>query len=376
MLFGRKLLVAALALSIALAIPAQAVTTPKSGASCRKLGQISILQNKKFTCVKSGKKLIWNSGVTIKSPSPTPAGFIAPTVAPKSISDLDPATTWYFAWKSMEETRKRNSSRTALVKILMAPNSRPDVKDVIAAGVNAGASFWSDFWSPEKPIRVLIGTEKDLDFWKANTEKSLFEAIQTSFKEFGAQANGAAAGWNLGEPSMNFTYGSAQTGATISANNWQTAPHEYTHIAQGVVGNPFVFNSRNYLWMSEGQAEYTGLFLSTNSPESYLAYRNKRLIHQWSNSDQRSATSPENILTMLRPDSANQVANGNYSYGTAAWEAITALYGHQAVVSYFNKVRAGATNSTAFNDVFGMTADDLLTQLAPYLAKLRLSLLP
>ncbi|MEI7541237.1 MAG: hypothetical protein WCJ89_07140 [Actinomycetes bacterium] len=41
--------------------PAQAVT--KAGDSCKKAGISSISNGKKYTCVKSGKKLIWNKGV-------------------------------------------------------------------------------------------------------------------------------------------------------------------------------------------------------------------------------------------------------------------------------------------------------------------------
>jgi Rieske Fe-S protein len=49
---------------------------------CTRLGQTIIWRNKKYTCVKSGKKLVWNKGVAIPAPSPssTPS---APTTAPR-----------------------------------------------------------------------------------------------------------------------------------------------------------------------------------------------------------------------------------------------------------------------------------------------------
>lgn len=40
----------------------------KSGATCTKLGATSIASGKKYTCIKSGKKLIWNKGITVKKP--------------------------------------------------------------------------------------------------------------------------------------------------------------------------------------------------------------------------------------------------------------------------------------------------------------------
>ncbi len=51
---------------------------PKAGAKCSKVGSTSTYAGKKFTCVKSGKKLVWNKGVKVSipkdvaTPSPTP----------------------------------------------------------------------------------------------------------------------------------------------------------------------------------------------------------------------------------------------------------------------------------------------------------------
>jgi len=44
--------------------PAQAVV--KAGVKCTKAGATASVGGKKFTCIKSGKKLVWNTGTTIK----------------------------------------------------------------------------------------------------------------------------------------------------------------------------------------------------------------------------------------------------------------------------------------------------------------------
>ena len=41
----------------------------KAGSSCTKLGLTSTVSGKKYTCIKSGKKLIWDKGVVIKKPT-------------------------------------------------------------------------------------------------------------------------------------------------------------------------------------------------------------------------------------------------------------------------------------------------------------------
>ncbi len=69
----------ALALLVALSFMGTFLTVPataavKAGASCPKVGKTSVASGKTFTCVKSGKKLLWNKGVAVAKPvaAPTP----------------------------------------------------------------------------------------------------------------------------------------------------------------------------------------------------------------------------------------------------------------------------------------------------------------
>ena len=45
-----------------------------SGTTCSKAGITKTVAGKKYTCIKSGKKLVWDKGVavTISTPQPTP----------------------------------------------------------------------------------------------------------------------------------------------------------------------------------------------------------------------------------------------------------------------------------------------------------------
>ena len=56
--------------------------TPKAGAACTKAGTTSVVkttkQQTKFTCVKSGKKLVWNKGVVTKVVAKPAPGPISP----------------------------------------------------------------------------------------------------------------------------------------------------------------------------------------------------------------------------------------------------------------------------------------------------------
>ena len=56
----------------------------KAGSSCKKFGTATTYDNKIFTCVKSGKKLIWKVTMSLSTPTPTPS----PTVSLNPINDM------------------------------------------------------------------------------------------------------------------------------------------------------------------------------------------------------------------------------------------------------------------------------------------------
>ena len=67
------ILVAAL-LSFTLAAPAPAHAVVKAGSKCTKLNATSTVSGRKYTCIKSGEKLVWNKGVLVKKSEALMAG--------------------------------------------------------------------------------------------------------------------------------------------------------------------------------------------------------------------------------------------------------------------------------------------------------------
>ena len=91
-------LLIAIALLATLSAPVQAAT-PKAGAKCTKIGATATAGGKKFTCIKSGSKLVWNKGVAVKPPTPvatptaTPTPQPMPTPSPSPTPEPSPAPT-------------------------------------------------------------------------------------------------------------------------------------------------------------------------------------------------------------------------------------------------------------------------------------------
>ena len=67
--------------------PQASAATAKAGVKCTKLKATSIVKGKKFTCIKSGKNLVWDKGVKVKTlvtkPSPTPNSSTQVITCPK-----------------------------------------------------------------------------------------------------------------------------------------------------------------------------------------------------------------------------------------------------------------------------------------------------
>jgi len=74
-------------------IPAHSSTPPKAGSVCSKQGTTKTYQGKKYTCIKSGKKLVWNKGVVVKKPTPTPTATPTPTSSPTATPTPTPTPT-------------------------------------------------------------------------------------------------------------------------------------------------------------------------------------------------------------------------------------------------------------------------------------------
>ena len=83
----RKLLVALLTFALIGFVPAVAVS--KAGSKCTKVKTTTIVGNIKYTCIKSGNKLVWNKGVAIKKSSALKQGVCPPKVS----TDKNPGIT-------------------------------------------------------------------------------------------------------------------------------------------------------------------------------------------------------------------------------------------------------------------------------------------
>ena len=70
----RKTLVIVVAALLCFTLAAPAHALVKAGSKCSKLNATSTVSGKKFTCIKSGAKLVWNKGVIVKKSTTVKSG--------------------------------------------------------------------------------------------------------------------------------------------------------------------------------------------------------------------------------------------------------------------------------------------------------------
>lgn len=73
----------------------------KAGATCAKLGNTSIASSKKYTCIKSGRKLIWDKGTNSPTSSTKPISF-------SNFCDPDPLVP--AEWKTLQDWAVKNNA--------------------------------------------------------------------------------------------------------------------------------------------------------------------------------------------------------------------------------------------------------------------------
>jgi hypothetical protein len=156
--------------------PTQAAV--KAGDACTKAGVKSVASGKTFTCIKSGKKFVWNKGVAatkpsvVSTPSASPAATPTPTLTPEIVY----ATLWEkYKWSKPTSSTSVATAATEKFKSYAATNrsASTSVKIVGQEGVDQtllkwvtdGSSFVSKVFAyPQASGTFVAVIAKDKEF--------------------------------------------------------------------------------------------------------------------------------------------------------------------------------------------------------------------
>jgi hypothetical protein len=329
-------------------IAAPSFAAVKAGAKCTKAGATSTTGGKKYTCVKSGSKLVWNKGVAIRAaaPKPTPASTptatATPTPTPTQVNfvpwgtDVDSRSLSDLAQKNFQLWVKERSGQPRNHTQLIQENKYTNRIDLLKKSDDLGAQLFSSYF--KQGSTTIIG---------ANEGWTLDQL--------------AKSGWSVDKcrdqymPGVELCLeGTKYQGYVITSDAFYDArnpgrdgaallAHEYFHLVQAnLVGSRQLFITKSGdpqtakafpAWFAEGTAEFVGYSVGALSQNaSYWDGRATALTY----APPGEATNRNSIADYeIRTCCGNGTPTYPYNIGHVATEYIVASVGFQKLLDIF-----------------------------------------
>jgi hypothetical protein len=391
---GVKLLAFLMSLTFVTGVASAAVRT---GDTCKKVGTTATASGKKYTCIKSGKKLVWNKGVAIAKPapmepaptpiptsSPIPAPSKSPTTittpivekAPSGFSDLVenyrgiPEVVWNEAQK-LAEIGTLKSSFT----IEIGPNTKiQQGLDDPRVYLEQASRLWSRFNQAES-TRVFIYNFQDLAWaqqknlalggsWFKPEDLAANCSSPSSCGAFGGSYRGVGQIF-MGVPirdylpfNLGFVRGSYG--------------HEFSHVVQySQFANQPALNGYSTLpcWFSEGQPQVPGQALGFTNLSDYKLSRESWFSQPAGALGDYSQDSILKFYSLAGVSKdglcAPSIRQRIYDVGYMTVEALASIKGIESTMQVVVGVSQGLTFNQSFEKVYGISWNEA----APILAK-------
>jgi hypothetical protein len=381
------------ALLLSITAPLHAAT-PKAGAKCTKAGVTATSGGKKFTCIKSGTKLVWNKGVAVKAaakPTPTPTSAnekpFSPPLAPTSFEDLPSRIDGiiYGAWLQASQQIQKSSSQLGVINMLVGPNTVPnDAKSIDSLSLIS--KLYSN--SPQVKNLYVIKYSKDDIAW-AQQQYDLLRPnnyranAAASYCVQAGGCRGGMAGINASGDGVILLAQGGDYGYPLEPSTMDGAviAHEYTHTIQAINascrGGAGCYGELPQ-WLMEGVAQWSGFVSRLSGKYSdFLAFRNKDLANKYGNA---STLTADWITTYLNPNPVfipnqdnwvywNRYPSDNvYSIGLMTTEILVNIKGPGAIMKLYEDVGRGQSFVEAFKKGYGITWSEACPIIASAIA--------
>ena len=356
-----------------------ALAAVKSGQSCSKVGATSISKGVKYTCIKSGKKLVWNKGVKIvpvakptpsvtASPEQTPIPTPSPTSSPLQRWDESDRLDALLTQFSDRINQSANFQPEMIIEF--GKGTYDDYKELINVGIAAAAKFWStDIKSPLKFPVIYSGVE-DRDWFLSriafygHSSPQYLENVDRRIALDGDRVGMAGLSYSNGTYLIQFFRGKALT--RLYPLDYSTVSHEYSHAAQTyfLKGKMDAFPC----WAMEGGANVyaniiIGLFIRNTKADEYLIRNGSvrmslesRENDLWTASDDQFYNMIKSMERQNSPQCTFPTKLG-YSLGMLIYEQLLGKYGQAKAIAWMDA--SASTNwQMAFENIYRIKVDD------------------
>jgi hypothetical protein len=395
MLMQRSLILPlVLVINIPAVAPASAAV--KAGAPCKKVGAKSVDAGKTYTCVKSGKKLIWSKGVAQKPASDISKPVPTPSHSPNSTGYSTPISAGTKAALDNLAQFPKSKDTPQSLNFNYGPNAEKDLSTVIEKSAKATMEFFVDFYQDSKPYPIFYGSDKDVDWVIGEWRKfgyaeaagnELFEqSVSNVRRRVGPTRIMIGSDNRLPQTPMILL----ASRSSLVSNNLQI--NTIHHVVHGVQGR--ITDGKDLLlgcWGREGAANFYGWVIMDRNFKAiggtdYATERRaqNKPVYPWNaprtNLLEFSESQWLDTLKLLEggPRWGNQiycnteqeVGNLAYSSGALLYERLVGEFGHQKIMDWWYEIRSTSDWKIAFEKIFKINIDDWYKQSAiPYLMK-------
>lgn len=256
----------------ALQSPAEAAT--KAGQTCKKLGSKTTSNGMRFTCIKSGKRMVWSKGVSVKPVAPV----VLKTGVEKWRELGSGANAVWDQWKPAADIGKQ--SHTLSMSFTFEPLVPQNVRDEVTRQYRISGAFWDQYLDYRENTQIIV----------AMYGQGRFLCEQRAIA-FGQSIENQNCDYFLGKPPIaGSTPALERTGAKNLGGemNWYVIEsfadfdsrmmqprihHEFVHTV-AFSQNPYHWWT-NACWFEEGWAEWFGALIGSEGNQSrFLNMRN------------------------------------------------------------------------------------------------------
>lgn len=368
----RLVWLAVLILSL-ISFPAEASTIPKPGSKCSSQGLSKEYKGKSYTCIKSGKKLIWNKGIPIKVtpklpiPSPSPTFPTVPKASFIPWSQQFPVETMsekafksFLDW-SLEQSQSPRKHQLITQESLKGFKVLEDLQkmDEFTAGI------FSQFFK-SKSVTVLASEEQ----WLVSQIISSGGNLRNSQGRCNERYDNFAICMNRDSHFGIVVLSDCSILNHRNSCGVSVLPHEYFHLVQLNLANNIEGAHWNYgdeyakytfpHWLVEGSANFVASAItSIRLNGTYSEFRERSLSNFPSGPHMANALIDYEIRT---PNQAWDDGLYSYNIGHIATEYLVASVGFKSFLQIWEDFAVTKNFYISFEKVTGISVSDFYSK--------------
>jgi hypothetical protein len=352
---------------------APAYAAVKAGGACKQSGITTVESGKTFTCIKSGKKLVWDKGVTPVKPTQPPA--------PTGFNDLEAnySGVSYWAWKKSNEKILASSSTSVPLELIIGANTKLNYKtpEIAFSQVN---KLYAGNVLPKK-IVYLAFSFQDRDWAMTQMQQIVPDTASQWIKDVACPREDFCVGGGSFHNQSNKT-ALIVIATGIDPNNVNNAisgtveAHEYTHSieqssadalrpAVNLLRNPWPPN-----WIWEGLAQFSQhAAIYSDSFDKYSKYRKEASGEIFNNPTWNAKYIEGYFQTNLTNEWASKYPRWRqYDLGAMLIEILVAIKGPDSAMQLFKESVNGGGFEPAFQRIYGTSFDSVIPTISRTIA--------